>query len=124
MSGFAKLLLVTGFLTAPFLAAPAQADGHRSHHQSRQSFGNVQSCREFTQKVTIGGRTQYAYGTACQTRDGDWSIVDNTRAKAIKKHYKRHHGHEPRWERREARRSGPDGIVWHTDNRHPYHRGW
>lgn len=119
----AKLLLLTAFLTAPILASNAQADEYRSHSSSRSSFGNVQTCREFTQKVTIGGRTQYAYGTACQSKDGDWRIVDNTRAKAIKKHYRRHHGHEPRWERREARRNGPDGIVW-FDNRYPNHRGW
>jgi len=32
-------------------------------------------CREFTSKVTIGGRPQQAYGTACRQPDGDWEIV-------------------------------------------------
>ena len=32
-------------------------------------------CREFDQKVTIGGQTQSAYGTACQQPDGSWKIV-------------------------------------------------
>ena len=32
-------------------------------------------CREFTSKVTIGGRPQQAYGTACRQPDGAWEIV-------------------------------------------------
>jgi surface antigen len=32
-------------------------------------------CREFQQNVTIDGRTQSAYGTACRQTDGSWKIV-------------------------------------------------
>ena len=32
-------------------------------------------CREFTQTVTVGGRTQEAYGTACRQPDGSWQII-------------------------------------------------
>jgi surface antigen len=32
-------------------------------------------CREFQQTVTIGGRTERAYGTACRQPDGSWKIV-------------------------------------------------
>jgi 17 kDa outer membrane surface antigen len=32
-------------------------------------------CREFQQTVTIGGKTEHAYGTACQQPDGAWEIV-------------------------------------------------
>lgn len=32
-------------------------------------------CREFQQKVTIGGKTEEAYGTACQNPDGTWEVV-------------------------------------------------
>ena len=32
-------------------------------------------CREFQQTVTIGGRTEEAYGTACRQADGTWMIV-------------------------------------------------
>lgn len=32
-------------------------------------------CREFQQTVSIGGRTEEAYGTACQQPDGSWQIV-------------------------------------------------
>lgn len=35
-------------------------------------------CREFQQTVTVGGRTEQAYGTACLQPDGSWEIV-NTR---------------------------------------------
>lgn len=31
-------------------------------------------CREFTQTVTINGRTEDAYGTACRQPDGSWQI--------------------------------------------------
>ena len=34
-------------------------------------------CREYHQNVTIGGRTQSAYGTACRQPDGSWQIVNN-----------------------------------------------
>jgi surface antigen len=32
-------------------------------------------CREFYQTVSIGGRTEDAYGVACLQPDGDWRIV-------------------------------------------------
>lgn len=32
-------------------------------------------CREFEQTVTIGGKTEQAYGTACRQPDGSWKIV-------------------------------------------------
>ena len=32
-------------------------------------------CREFQQTVTVGGRTEEAYGTACRQPDGSWKIV-------------------------------------------------
>jgi len=33
-----------------------------------------QQCREFSQTVTIGGKTERAYGTACRQPDGSWKI--------------------------------------------------
>lgn len=32
-------------------------------------------CREFQQTITVGGRTEQAFGTACQQPDGSWKIV-------------------------------------------------
>lgn len=32
-------------------------------------------CREFQQTVMIGGRTEQAYGTACQQPDGSWQVT-------------------------------------------------
>jgi hypothetical protein len=32
-------------------------------------------CREFQQEVTIGGRAEQAYGTACLNPDGSWEVV-------------------------------------------------
>ena len=33
------------------------------------------TCREFQQTVTIGGRQEQSYGTACRDENGDWEIV-------------------------------------------------
>jgi surface antigen len=35
-----------------------------------------QPCREYQQTVTIGGKTESAYGTACRQNDGSWKIVN------------------------------------------------
>lgn len=32
-------------------------------------------CREFQHQVSIGGRTEDAYGTACRNPDGSWEVV-------------------------------------------------
>ena len=32
-------------------------------------------CREYQQTVTVGRRTEQAYGTACLQPDGDWEII-------------------------------------------------
>jgi surface antigen len=31
-------------------------------------------CREYTQTINVGGRTEQAYGTACRQQDGSWQI--------------------------------------------------
>ena len=33
-------------------------------------------CREFQQTITVNGRTETAYGTACREPDGTWKIVE------------------------------------------------
>lgn len=32
-------------------------------------------CREYQQEITVGGRKEVGYGTACQQPNGDWEIV-------------------------------------------------
>ena len=32
-------------------------------------------CREFQQTITVGGKTESGYGTACRQPDGQWQIV-------------------------------------------------
>ncbi|MBM3503362.1 MAG: glycine zipper 2TM domain-containing protein [Alphaproteobacteria bacterium] len=34
-----------------------------------------EQCREFTQTVSVGGKSEQAYGTACRQPDGTWKIV-------------------------------------------------
>jgi surface antigen len=36
---------------------------------------NGQYCREYEQTVTIGGKPQKSYGTACRQPDGSWQLV-------------------------------------------------
>lgn len=36
---------------------------------------NGDYCREFQQSVTVGGKTEQAYGTACRQPDGSWKVV-------------------------------------------------
>lgn len=33
-------------------------------------------CREYQQTVTVGGKTEQAYGTACRQPDGSWQVVN------------------------------------------------
>jgi len=37
---------------------------------------NGQYCREYTQEITVGGRTEEGYGTACRQPDGSWKIMN------------------------------------------------
>ena len=34
-------------------------------------------CREFRQQVTIGGKTEQAWGTACRQPDGSWELISS-----------------------------------------------
>ena len=34
-------------------------------------------CREFSQTISVGGRNEDAYGTACRQPDGSWKIVSS-----------------------------------------------
>jgi surface antigen len=38
---------------------------------------NGEYCREYNDRVNIGGRTENVYGTACRQPDGSWEIVRN-----------------------------------------------
>lgn len=33
-------------------------------------------CREYTQTITVGGKTQEGYGRACRQPDGSWKIIE------------------------------------------------
>jgi surface antigen len=42
--------------------------------QGTDQSGN--QCREFQSTVTIGGKTEQAYGTACRQPDGSWKVLN------------------------------------------------
>ncbi len=42
--------------------------------EGRDNTGNT--CREYQSTVTVGGKTEQAYGTACRQPDGSWKIVN------------------------------------------------
>lgn len=53
-------------------------DGDASGSVKTTRIGNSTSgrqCREFQQTVTIGGKTEQAYGIACLQPDGTWEVV-------------------------------------------------
>jgi surface antigen len=35
-----------------------------------------QYCREYQQKIVVGGETHQAHGTACRQPDGSWKVVN------------------------------------------------
>jgi surface antigen len=35
-----------------------------------------QYCREYQQNITVGGKNETAYGTACRQSDGTWKVVN------------------------------------------------
>lgn len=50
--------------------------GHSGSVVAQKTYqNNGRYCREFTQTVNIGGKSQSAYGTACRQPDGSWEIV-------------------------------------------------
>jgi len=52
-------------------------NGHRGTYtpvrEGTSSSGRY--CREFQQSITVGGKTEQGYGTACRQPDGSWQIV-------------------------------------------------
>lgn len=42
--------------------------------EGTDSTGNY--CREYQTTVTVGGKTEQAYGTACRQPDGSWKVVN------------------------------------------------
>lgn len=46
----------------------------REGHQQ----GTDNPCREYKQTITIDGKNQTAYGTACQNNDGTWTIQNDS----------------------------------------------
>jgi len=37
--------------------------------------GSGQYCREYRQTITLGDRTEQAFGSACRQPDGNWKVV-------------------------------------------------
>ena len=59
---------------------PANEGGpaHGSATVTRQGTdGAGRTCREFQQTVSVGGRQEQSYGTACRDDNGDWKIVSS-----------------------------------------------
>lgn len=92
-----RRLMILGFLGLVGLGAampsPAMAYTDRDY------------CREYTRTVTIGGRPEHAYGTACLQPDGQWLIVSEG-------------GRQASYDR--GRDSGPSRVIYIQDTRKPY----
>lgn len=57
-----KIFLMGALMAVPVMASTTQAKAD-------------EYCREYTKTVTIGGRSEQAYGTACYQPDGSWEVV-------------------------------------------------
>jgi len=51
--------------------------GHNGSITPRKTYQTAQGtyCLEFQQTISVGGRSEEAYGTACRQPDGTWKIV-------------------------------------------------
>ncbi|MDP3725766.1 MAG: RT0821/Lpp0805 family surface protein [bacterium] len=51
--------------------------GHSGAVMPTQTYqmANGNYCREFQQVLTVGGKQEQGYGTACRQQDGSWKIV-------------------------------------------------
>jgi len=45
---------------------------HPHHHYKKDG----KYCREYTQTITVDGKTHEGHGTACRQKDGTWKIVE------------------------------------------------
>ncbi|PHZ86328.1 RT0821/Lpp0805 family surface protein [Paremcibacter congregatus] len=52
--------------------------GHSGTITPQPAYTNAEEkyCREYQQTVSVGGKTETAYGTACRQADGTWKIVN------------------------------------------------
>lgn len=53
--------------------------GHKGTVTPQPAYTNTKNsyCREYQQTITVGGKTETAYGTACRQQDGTWKIVND-----------------------------------------------
>ena len=65
-----KILFLTALVAIPTFASSTQAQA-----QTRTQSHSAEQCREYTKNVSINGRAETAYGTACLRPDGSWEIV-------------------------------------------------
>lgn len=54
----------------PDSQSPASITPTRTYQQPNGAY-----CREFTQTITVAGKQQKAFGTACRQPDGSWQVV-------------------------------------------------
>ena len=78
-----RLMMGQSFQTALERAPDSSSSSWRNPNTGNSGYttptrtvvaSNGTPCREFTQTVTIGGKPQQAYGTACRQADGSWKI--------------------------------------------------
>jgi len=72
---------MTSFETARSGTVTAWRNPDNGHHGSFTPVRTFQRndgryCREFQQKIVVGGKVQEGYGTACRQPDGNWEITN------------------------------------------------
>jgi surface antigen len=59
----------------PIVWSNAQTGHQVTVTPTREGYSGDRYCREYQQRVVVGGRSQKGYGQACRQPDGSWSIV-------------------------------------------------
>jgi surface antigen len=60
------------------MASPPAPDRARACGQAGlYQAANGTYCREYQQEITVGGKEQQSYGTACRQPDGTWKILNS-----------------------------------------------
>ncbi len=68
--------------TAPIGETIAWREGNASGYVTATREGTSSSgryCREFQHEITIGGKREQGYGTACRQPDGSWEVISTGR---------------------------------------------
>ena len=76
LPGQFNMLYLYGVGEVPISIVPDSGNSGTVKPQPSYQNASGQYCREYQQTITVDGKTETAYGTACRQPDGSWKIVN------------------------------------------------